>query len=108
MNSTFYEFINIESNIRNLMDGLPAEVNLYDFIKYIRFSYRFLIWENCCFPMPAICGVVLMSQGRLDRKEAHAGGRQALPAHDGKRQFMAPGGRLMTENDKSWGISADF
>jgi hypothetical protein len=39
MNSTFYEFINIESNIRNLMDGLPAEVNLYDFIKYISISY---------------------------------------------------------------------
>ena len=33
MNSTFYEFINIESNIRNCMDGLPAEVNSYDFKK---------------------------------------------------------------------------
>ena len=48
------------------MDGLPAEVNLYDFIKYISFSYG------------------LIRGGRLDRKEAIAGGRQALPAHVGK------------------------
>jgi hypothetical protein len=55
------------------MDGLPAEVNLYDFIKYIRFSYG-------------------LTRDRLDRKEARARGRQALPAHVGKRQFMAAGG----------------
>ena len=25
-----------------------------------------------------------------------------MPAHDGKRQVMAPRGRFMAENDKSW------
>jgi hypothetical protein len=28
------------------MNGLAVEVNLYDFIKYISFSYRFLCWND--------------------------------------------------------------
>jgi len=28
--------------------------------------------------------------------------KTTLPAHDGKRQLMVPGGRFMAENDRSW------
>ncbi len=86
MNSTFYEFINIESNIRHFMDGLPAEVNLYDFIKYISFSYRFLIWENCLF---SHAGDMWRC---LDESGADWIEKKSLPAHVGKRRLMAPGG----------------
>jgi hypothetical protein len=34
--------------------------------------------------------------------------KKSLAIHDGKRQFMAPGGQLMAQNDRSWGISANF
>jgi hypothetical protein len=62
------------------MNGLTVEVNLYDFIKYIRFSYKFIIWQDCCFPMP---------------EKDPASLYRAMP----DKQFMAPGGRLMAEND---------
>jgi hypothetical protein len=44
----------------------------------------------------------------LDESGADWIEKKPLPAHAGKRQFMAPGGRLMAENDKSWGVSTDF
>jgi len=31
------------------------------------------------------------------------GGSELVPAHGGKRQFMAPGGQLMAQTDTSWG-----
>jgi hypothetical protein len=34
--------------------------------------------------------------------------KKYLPVHAGKGQFMAPGGRLMAENDTSWVFSGDF
>jgi len=33
-------------------------------------------------------------------------GKKPLPTHAGKRRLMAPGGRLMAENDRPWGILA--
>jgi hypothetical protein len=35
-------------------------------------------------------------------------GNIQLGRHGGKRRLMAPGGRLMAENDRPWGISDGF